>query len=291
MTHNAFAPTTLMPWNEMKSHFTYDEFRQASRLYPKGPKGMTTRHAHEFVESLKTQDTRNLLKWRNVQIQRVMASLYPHTAVRCKELEEVLNRREAVKVANGVPSADGWIDEAPTSRRWVDPLNRHRNSSHRFEYSSNSDSPIRGGWAITQGPSTSSTDSDIEGDDGTLSHDRRITQTSSIQQSLVGLPAPVPVSEAEQIKLLTARVEKLQGKIIEMTEQCTTMLGVAKTQSLKAEQSLKEAHKTIENLEMVYEWDVNTHHRGASKVNFLKYTKGHVSLELYIKCGGNPSEY
>ena len=297
--YNAFATTTLIPWNEMKEHFTYNEDRPVSKAFPQGPKGMTEFNADQFVEKLRESTLRRLLRWRNINIKRVFAwreaGTRPET-VRCKEIEDKLNQWESIKIANGVPSADGWIDSVPTGRgaRWLN------NRPKAYEATSNVPAPFSSGSdsdsshsGLTAGQIRERARR-VERQEVELSHDRRITQTSAIQQTLAGLSAPEPIEEAQQIETLKKQVEALKK---ELTERKS--LGVKAGQlilSKKAEittlnKDLKTAKTAINNLEKVYAWDIDTHHRGASKLNFLKYTKGHISLELYVKCGGLASEY
>ena len=293
LKYNAFAPITLVPWNEMKQHFTYDEYRTFSTAFPQGPKGMTKFNASIFVEKLRESTLRRLLKWRNIHIERVMSSLYPTETVRCKEIEDKLNQWESIKIANGVPSADGWIDVVPTGRgaRWLN------NRPKAYEATSNVPAPFSSGSdsdsshsGLTAGESLAR--SIQEGKE--LSHDRRITQTSAIQQTLAGLSAPEPIEEAQQIETLKKQVEALKKELTEsksLEEKACKLILNDNVEITTLKKDLKTAKTAINNLEKVYAWDIETHHRGASKLNFLKYTKGHISLELYVKCGGLASEY
>ena len=294
--YNAFATTTLIPWNEMKQHFTYDEYRLVSQAFPRGPKGMTKLNASLFIEKLRESTVYRLLRWRNINIQRVMSSLYPTETVRCKEIEDKLNQWEAIKISNGVPSPDGWIDVVPTGNkaRWLN------NRPNLHEYTSNAPAPFSSGSdsdsshsGLTAGQMRERARR-VERQAVELSHDRRITQTSAIQQTLAGLSAPEPIDEAQQIETLKKQVEALKKELTEsksLNDEAGKLILNKKAEITTLNKDLKTAKTAINNLEKVYEWDIDTHHRGASKLNFLKYTKGHISLELYVKCGGLASEY
>jgi hypothetical protein len=296
LKYNAFAPLRFINWNEMKQHFTYDEYRTFSTAFPQGPKGMTKFNASLFVEKLRESTLRRLLKWRNIHIERVMSSLYPTETVRCKEVEDKLNQWESIKIANGVPSADGWIDSVPTGRgaRWLN------NRPKAYEATSNVPAPFSSGSdsdsshsGLTAGQIRERARR-VERQALELSHDRRITQTSAIQQTLEGLSAPEPIDEAQQIETLKKQVEALKKELTEsksLNVEAGKLILNKKAEITTLNKDLKTAKTAINNLEKVYAWDIETHHRGASKLNFLKYTKGHISLELYVKCGGLASEY
>ena len=294
--YNAFAPLRFIPWNEMKHHHTYDEDRPFSRAFPRGPKGMTPFNADQFIETLKTRSVRSVLKWRNINIQGVMSYLYPTETVRCKEIEDHLNQWESIKIANGVPSPDGWIDVVPTGRgaRWLNnrPKAYEGTSNPPAPFSSGSDSePSHSGLTAGQ---IRERERRLERQEVELSHDRRITQTSAIQQTLAGLSAPEPIEEAQQIETLKKQVEALKKELTELKVGCEKAgqnILNKKAEITTLNKDLKTAKTAINNLEKVYAWDIDTHHRGASKLSFLKYTKGHISLELYVKCGGLASEY